>query len=148
MLHINRTADYVVLWKSHKRAEWAAVGLDHQAAELRQQLTGGDPRNFTPAAGLAVTPPGTATAIPVAVAERPAVSSTVASPLPADFTDLAAADETAAELEILESESRRMWQLHAELGAELSQTAGLLTAAQRQAAEKALQQWAETGANA
>lgn len=147
MLHINRTADYVVLWKSHKRAEWAAVGLDHQAAELRQQLTGGDARNFTPAAGLAVTPPGLATAIPVAVAERPAVERAAAA-LTEDFADLAAAEETAAALEILEAESRRMWQLHAELGAELSQTAGLLTAAQRQAAEKALQQWAETGANA
>lgn len=143
MLHINRTADYVVLWKSHKRAEWAAVGLDHQAAELRQQLTGGDPRNFTPAAVMA-SPPGTATAIPVAVAERPAVEIAAAA-LTEDIADIAAADETAAELEILESESRRMWQLHAELGAELSQTAGLLTAAQRQAAEKALQQWAETG---
>jgi len=141
MLHINRTADYVVLWKSHKRAEWAAVGLDHQAAELRQQLTSGDPRNFTPAAVMAA-PPGTATAIPVAVAERPAVELAAALPPPAE---LAAAEETAAELEILEAESRRMWQLHAELGAELSQTAGLLTAAQRQAAEKALQQWAETG---
>lgn len=147
MLHINRTADYVVLWKSHKRAEWAAVGLDHQAAELRQQLPGGDPRNFTPAAVMAAPPPETATAIPVAVAERPAVELSTAA-LTDDFADLAAADETAAELEILEAESRRMWQLHAELGAELSQTAGLLTAAQRQAAEKALQQWAETGANA
>lgn len=147
MLHINRTADYVVLWKSHKRAEWAAVGLDHQAAELRQQLTGGDPRNFIPAAAVAVTPPGTATAIPVAVAERPAVEMTAAGPMPADIADIAADGETAAELEILEAESRRMWQLHAELGAELSQTAGLLTAAQRQAAEKALQQWAETGAD-
>lgn len=147
MLHINRTADYVVLWKSHKRAEWAAVGLDHQAAELRQQLTGGDPRNFIPAAVMA-SPPETATAIPVAVAERPAVEIAAAGPLPADIADIAAAKETAAALEILEAESRRMWQLHAELGAELSQTAGLLTAAQRQAAEKALQQWAETGANA
>ncbi len=143
MLHINRTADYVVLWKSHKRAEWAAVGLDHQAAELRQQLTGGDPRNFTPAALLA-SPPETASAIPVAVAERPAVEIAAAA-LTDDFADRAAAEETAAALEILEAESRRMWQLHAELGAELSQTAGLLTAAQRQAAEKALQQWAETG---
>ena len=146
MLHINRTADYVVLWKSHKRAEWAAVGLDHQAAELRQQLTGGDLRNFPPAAVMA-SPPGTATAIPVAVAERLAVERTAAA-LTEDFADRAAAGETAAELEILEAESRRMWQLHAELGAELSQTAGLLTAAQRQAAEKALQQWAETGADA
>lgn len=143
MLHINRTADYVVLWKSHKRAEWAAVGLDHQAAELRQQLTGGDPRNFNPAAAVG-SPPETASGITVAVAERPAVEIAAAGPPPAA---LAAADETAAALEILESESRRMWQLHAELGAELSQTAGLLTAGQRQAAEKALQQWAETGAN-
>ena len=144
MLHINRTADYVVLWKSHKRAEWAAVGLDHQAAELRQQLTGGDPRNFIPAAVLA-SPPETASGIAAAVAERPAVEIAAALPPPAALT---ADGEVAAELEILESESRRMWQLHAELGAELSQTAGLLTAAQRQAAEKALQQWTETGANA
>ena len=142
MQNINRTADYVVLWKSHKRAEWAAVGLDCQAEELRRRVESGAPRKFIPAA--AVTPlPSPATGAAVAVAARPAVELTAAVPLPAE---LAADDDIAAELETLESESRRMWKLHAELGAELSQTALLLTAAQRQAAEKALQQWAESDA--
>ena len=141
MVNINRTADYVVLWKSHKRAEWAAVGLDGQAAELRQRLESGAPRTFIPAAAV-TPPPAPATGAAVAVAARPAVEL-AAGPLPAA---LAADDNAAAELEILESESRRMWKLHAELGAELSQIALLLTAAQRQAAEKALQQWAETDA--
>ena len=144
MQNINRTADYVVLWKSHKRAEWAAVGLDDQAAELRRRRESGAPQNFIPAAAAVATPPpGPATGAVVAVAARPAVEISAAVPLP---VDLAADAEAAAELEVLESESRRMWKLHAELGAELSQTAVLLTAAQRQAAEKALQQWAESGA--
>ena len=140
MLNINRTADYVVLWKSHKRAEWAAVGLAGQAAELRQRLEGGDNRDFSPA----VAPPGLATNTAVAV--RPSVELAAAGP--ASQLAAAAVDpepDTAAELELLEAESRRMWQLHAELGAELSQVARLLTAAQRQSAEKVLQQWAETG---
>ena len=142
MVNINRTADYVVLWKSHKRAEWAAVGLDGQAAELRQRLECGAPRTFIPAAAV-TPPPAPATGAAVAVAARPALEIAAADPLPANP---AADSDAAIELEILESESRRMWKLHAELGAELSQTAVLLTAAQRQAAEKALQQWAESDA--
>ena len=145
MLNINRTADYVVLWKSHKRAEWAAVGLAGQAAELRQRLEGNAHRDFSPAA-VAVAPPGLATSMGTAVAVRPAVELAAAGPV----SQLAVAEadsepDAAAELELLEAESRRMWQLHAELGAELSQVARLLTAAQRQSAEKVLQQWAETG---
>ena len=142
MVNINRTADYVVLWKSHKRAEWAAVGLDGQAAELRQRLESGAPRTFSPAAAV-TPPPAPATGAAVAVAARPALEIAAAGPLPANP---AADSDAAIELEILESESRRMWKLHAELGAELSQIALLLTAAQRQAAEKALQQWAESDA--
>lgn len=143
MLNINRTADYVVLWKSHKRAEWAAVGLAGQAAELRQRLEGNANLDFSPAVA-AVAPPGLATNTAVAV--RPSVEMAAAGPT----GGLAAAvvdpePDAAAELELLEAESRRMWQLHAELGAELSQVARLLTAAQRQSAEKVLQQWAETG---
>ena len=142
MVNINRTADYVVLWKSHKRAEWAAVGLDGQAAELRQRLEHGNSRTFIPAAAV-TPPPAPATGAAAAVAARPAVEPAAAIPLPADP---AADSDAAAALELLESESRRMWKLHAELGAELSQIALLLTAAQRQAAEKALQQWAESDA--
>ena len=144
MLNINRTADYVVLWKSHKRAEWAAVGLEGQAAELRQRLEGSANLDFSPAA-VAVAPPGLATSN-TAVAVRPAVE--LAAPGPDSGLAAAAVDpepDAAAELELLEAEGRRMWQLHAELGAELSQVARLLTAAQRQSAEKVLQQWAETG---
>ena len=143
MLNINRTADYVVLWKSHKRAEWAAVGLAGQAAQLRQRLEGNAHRDFSPAVA-AVAPPGLATSTAVAV--RPAVELTAAGP--ASGVAAAAVDpgpDADLELELLEAESRRMWQLHAELGAELSQVARLLTAAQRQSAEKVLQQWAETG---
>lgn len=143
MLNINRTADYVVLWKSHKRAEWAAVGLEGQAAELRQRLESGANLDLSPAAAQR-TPPGPATNTAVAVlpprelaAAAPAVGLAVAvAPTESD---------AAAELELLEAESRRMWKLHAELGGELSQVARLLTAAQRQSAEKMLQQWAETG---
>ena len=144
MLNINRTADYVVLWKSHKRAEWAAVGLAGQAAELRQRLEGGANLEFSPAVA-AATPPGLA-ASNTAVAVRPAVELTAAGPV--GGLAVAEADpepDAAVALELLEAESRRMWQLHAELGAELSQVARLLTAAQRQSAEKVLQQWAETG---
>ena len=143
MLNINRTADYVVLWKSHKRAEWAAVGLDGQAAELRQRLESGVNLDLSPAASVA-PPPGPATNMAVAVlpqrevAAAPAIGLTMAA--------VPALSDAAAELELLEAESRRMWKLHAELGGELSQVARLLTAAQRQSAEKVLQQWAETGA--
>lgn len=144
MLNINRTADYVVLWKSHKRAEWAAVGLDGQAAELRQRLESGVNLDLSPAVAQ-LTPPRPVTDTAVAVlpprelaAAAPAVGLAVAA-VPAE-------SDAAAELELLEAESRRMWKLHAELGVELSQVARLLTAAQRQSAEKVLQQWAETGA--
>ena len=142
MLNINRTADYVVLWKSHKRAEWAAVGLDGQAAELRQRLEGGVNLDLSPAAAQ-LTPPGPATNTAVAVLPPREVS---AANLPAGAAAVIEAPAAAAELELLEAESRRMWKLHAELGVELSQVARLLTAAQRQSAEKVLQQWAKAGA--
>lgn len=127
MLEINRTADYVVLWKSHRRAERAALGLARRAAELRGLLT----------AGLAVTA-GVAPAAAVGLLSG----------------ELAVADGMAmevegtadwAEAEFLEAESGRMWELYAELRAELAQVAGLLTAAQRQRAEKVIQQWEESG---
>lgn len=140
MLNINRTADYVVLWKSHKRAEWAAVGLDGQAAELRQRLESGVNLDLSPAAAQ-LTPPGPATNTAVAVLPQRELA---AANLPAGAAAVMAAPEAAAELELLEAESRRMWKLHAELGVELSQVSRLLTAAQRQSAEKVLQQWAET----
>ena len=144
MLNINRTADYVVLWKSHKRAEWAAVGLAGQAAELRQRLESGANLDFSPAVA-AVAPPGLV-ASNTAVAVRPSVELAAAGPTGGLATaEVDPEPDDAVELELLEAESRRMWQLHAELGAELSQAARLLTAAQRQSAEKVLQQWAETG---
>ena len=143
MLEINRTADYVVLWKSHRRAERAAAGLARQAAELRGLLT---------AAGL----PEMAVAAPAAAIEslpgKLAAGAAVAAPAPEIGSlpgELAAVVEgTAAdwaEAEFLEAESGRMWELYAELGAELAQVAGLLTAAQRQTAEKVIQEWEEGG---
>ena len=140
MLNINRTADYVVLWKSHKRAEWAAVGLDGQAAELRQRLERGVNLDLSPAASVA--PPGPASNTAVAVLPPREVAA--ANP-PVGTAAVIEAPAAAVELELLEAESRRMWKLHAELGVELSQVARLLTTAQRQSAEKVLQQWAETG---
>ena len=143
MLNINRTADYVVLWKSHKRAEWAAVGLDGQAAELRQRLASGVNLDLSPAAAQ-LPPPVPATNMAVAVLpprELAAAAPVIGLAMAAVTTE----SDAAAELELLEAESRRMWKLHAELGIELSQVARLLTAAQRQSAEKVLQQWAETG---
>jgi hypothetical protein len=38
-LSINRSAEYIVLWKSHKRAEWEAGQLkDEQESRRKQQL--------------------------------------------------------------------------------------------------------------
>ena len=157
MLEINRTADYVVLWKSHRRAERAAEGLARQAAELRGLLAAsGLPE-------LAVTAPAAAieslpgVTVGAAVAARPAAAIeslpgvTVAAPA-AEPASVGAAvvdvDGMAAraEAEFLEAESGRMWELYAELGAELAQVAGLLTAAQRQTAEKVIQEWEAVGA--
>jgi hypothetical protein len=68
-LNINRSADYIALWKSRKRAEWEAVQLKD------------------------------------------------------------------------ERESRRKWELHSEIGAELERVAAALTPDQRKNAEKMLKQW-------
>ena len=139
MLEINRTADYVVLWKSHRRAERAAAGLARQAAELRGLLTAGLPE-LAVTAGVAV---GVAVAATVPAAPVAAIES-----LPGELAVAVDVDGMAAraEAEFLEAESGRMWELYAELGAELAQVAGLLTAAQRQTAEKVIQEWEEGGA--
>lgn len=140
MLEINRTADYVVLWKSHRRAERAALGLARQASELRGLLTVGLPE-------LAVTAPAAAiesvpgVTVGAAVAAPAAAIESLPGELVVDVDGMAAR----AEAEFLEAESGRMWELYAELGAELAQVAGLLTAAQRQRAEKVIQQWEESG---
>ncbi len=129
-MSINRTAEYVVLWKSHKRAEWAAVGLDHRAAALRQrqQQQTGQRRPH----------PG-----PAAAAAGPATATRNHRTVAADPADV----EIAAELQFLEMEGQRMWRLHAEIGAELAQAEILLTHAQRKSAENVLKQWtrAEAG---
>lgn len=147
MLEINRTADYVVLWKSHRRAERAALGLARQAAELRGLLTVGLPE-LAVTAGVAVGAAVAATvpAAPAAVIESlpGELASAVPSPA-AEPASVGVAVADWAEAEFLEAESGRMWELYAELGAELAQVAGLLTAAQRQRAEKVIQQWEESG---
>lgn len=131
MLEINRTADYVVLWKSHRRAERAALGLARQAAELRRLLA---------ASGLAVTAGVAVGAAVAALAPAAAIES-----LPGELAAAVDGVAAGAEAEFLEAESGRMWELYAELGAELAQVAGLLTAAQRQTAEKVIQEWEEGG---
>lgn len=155
MLEINRTADYVVLWKSHRRAERAALGLARQAAELRGLLAAGLPE-LAVTAGVAVGAAVAVESLPgvtvgAAAAARPAAAI---ESLPGELAVAAPAAEPAsvgaavadwAEAEFLEAESGRMWELYAELGAELAQVAGLLTAAQRQTAEKVIQEWEEGG---
>ena len=38
-MNINRSAEYIALWKSHKRAEWEAVQLkDEQESRRKQRL--------------------------------------------------------------------------------------------------------------
>ena len=166
-MSINRTAEYVVLWKSHKRAEWAAVGLDNQAAALRQQLARNDANallSSPPAASTGEylstekateTATGTTTETAAETTMKMAakvatnigavaVAQRVAPDLAAPSVDVLA--EISDELEFLENESRHMWQLSAEIGAELAQTEALLTFAQRQKAEQMLKQWEESGA--
>ncbi len=162
-MSINRTAEYVVLWKSHKRAEWAAVGLDNQAAALRQQLARNDANallSSPPAASTGEylstekstgTTTETAAETTMKMAAKVAtnigavaVAQRVAPDLAAPSVDVLA--EISDELEFLENESRHMWQLSAEIGAELAQTEALLTFAQRQKAEQMLKQWEESGA--
>ena len=169
-MSINRTAEYVVLWKSHKRAEWAAVGLDNQAAARRQQLARNDANallSSTPAASTGeylstgtATPAastgeylltGTATETAAETTTKMAAKVGAVAVAQRAELDLAAPSvdvlaEISDELKFLENESRRMWQLSAEIGAELAQTEALLTFAQRQKAEQMLKQWEESGA--
>ncbi len=151
-MSVNRTAEYVVLWKSHKRAEWAAVGLDNQAEALRQRLGRNQGQNAantrrpaTPAASTKGSEPADARAVrAVAGAQRASVAPAAVSRAPGVLEGIAIADE----LESLETESCRTWQLYAELGSELAQVAALLTVAQRKSAEKVLKQWEESEAGA
>ena len=155
-MSINRTVEYIVLWKSHKRAEWAAVGLDNQVATMQRRLG----RENAP-----VRPPTAEhqeeyqeERRPVAVADRAdradiEPTRTAAAPFsdpdfsgepgrPAQLEAL----ENIEQLELLEQESHRMWKLHSEIGSELAQAAALLTVAQRKSAEKVLKQWEKTSA--
>lgn len=159
-MSINRTVEYVVLWKSHKRAEWAAVGLDNQVAAMQRRLGRGN---------APVRPP---------TAEHPAEHRKeyhqerrqVAVADRADRADIEPTRTAAAsfsdpdfsgepgrpaqlealgnieQLELLEQENHRMWKLHSEIGSELAQAAALLTVAQRKSAEKVLKQWEKTSA--
>ena len=162
-MSINRTVEYVVLWKSHKRAEWAAVGLDNQVATMQRRPG----REDAP-----VRPPTAehqeeyreeypAERRPVAVADRAdradradiEPTRTAAAPFsdpdfsgePGRPAQLEALENT-EQLELLEQESHRMWKLHSEIGSELAQAAALLTVAQRKSAEKVLKQWEKTSA--
>ena len=119
------------------------MGLDNQAEALRQRLGQDDvaPRPAaTPSASTGKYQSAAEGAAAVAVMQR------VAAAAPADSIDSTAGvpAEISDELERLEIESRRMWELHTEIGAELSQVATLLTVAQRKSAQKVLQQWEET----
>ena len=164
-MSINRTVEYVVLWKSHKRAEWAAVGLDNQVATIQRRLG----RENAPVR------PSTAEhqaeyrkeyhqeRRQVAVADRadradidPARTAAASFSDP-DFSDPGSSGEPGRpaqlealedieQLELLEQESHRMWKLHSEIGSELAQASALLTVAQRKSAEKVLKQWEKTSA--
>ena len=160
-MSINRTVEYVVLWKSHKRAEWAAVGLDNQVATMQRRLG----REDAP-----VRPPTAehqeeyreeyreeypAERRPVAVADRADIEPTRTAAAPFSDPDFSGepgrpaqleALENTEQLELLEQESHRMWKLHSEIGSELAQAAALLTVAQRKSAEKVLKQWEKTSA--
>ena len=112
------------------------MGLDNQAEALRQRLGRDDvaPRPAaTPSASTGEYQSAAEGAAAVAVMQRAAATPTAG-----------VAAEISDELERLEIEGRRMWELHTEIGAELSQVATLLTVAQRKSAQKVLQQWEET----
>ena len=159
-MSINRTVEYVVLWKSHKRAEWAAVGLDNQVAAMQRRLG----RENAPVR------PRTAEhqeeyreeyqeeRRPVAVADRAdRADIDPTRTAAASFSDPDFSGEPGRpaqlealgnieQLELLEQESHRMWKLHSEIGSELAQAAALLTVAQRKSAGKVLKQWEKTSA--
>jgi hypothetical protein len=137
--------------------------LDNQAAALRQQLARNDANallSSPPAASTGEylstekatgTTTETAAETTMKMAAKVAtnigavaVAQRVAPDLAAPSVDVLA--EISDELEFLENESRHMWQLSAEIGAELAQTEALLTFAQRQKAEQMLKQWEESGA--
>jgi hypothetical protein len=141
--------------------------LDNQAAALRQQLARNDANallSSPPAASTGEylstekateTATGTTTETAAETTMKMAakvatnigavaVAQRVAPDLAAPSVDVLA--EISDELEFLENESRHMWQLSAEIGAELAQTEALLTFAQRQKAEQMLKQWEESGA--
>ncbi len=151
-MSINRTAEYMVLWKSHKRAEWAAVRLDRQAAALRQRLGrnpwGEKDDRPLPSSQPTASKPGNKSAEKGAVTPArgqrtvPAPTVLTAPAAPADGGEEATFDE----LKWLETESRRMGQLCAEIGSELARATALLTVAQRKSAEKMLKEWEEAAA--
>lgn len=37
-MNINHSAEYIALWKSHKRTEWEAVRLRHEAQQGSQRM--------------------------------------------------------------------------------------------------------------
>ena len=163
-MSINRTVEYVVLWKSHKRAEWAAVGLDNQVATMQRRLGRENAPVRPPTAEHPAEHPKEyreeyqEERRPVAVADRAdradiEPARTAAAPFsdpdfsgepgrPAQLEALGNIEQ----LELLEQENHRMWKLHSEIGSELAQAAALLTVAQRKSAEKVLKQWEKTSA--
>ena len=160
-MSINRTVEYVVLWKSHKRAEWAAVGLDNQVATMQRRLGRENAPVRPPTAEHPKEHPKEyreeyqEERRPVAVADRADIEPTrtaAASFSDPDFSGEPGrparleALEDIEQLELLEQESHRMWKLHSEIGSELAQAAALLTVAQRKSAEKVLKQWEKTSA--
>ena len=159
-MSINRTVEYVVLWKSHKRAEWAAVGLDNQVATIQRRLGREKAPVRTPTAEHPAEHPAEyrEERRPVAVADRAdRADLDPTRNTAAPFTEPGSSGEPAhpeqlealedmEQLELLERESHRMWKLHSEIGSELAQAAALLTVAQRKSAEKVLKQWEKTSA--
>ena len=164
-MSINRTVEYVVLWKSHKRAEWAAVGLDNQVATMQRRLGRENAPVRPPTEEYQAEYPAEhqeeyreeyqEERRTVAVAYRADIEPTrtaAASFSDPDFSgepgrpEQLEALENIEQLELLEQESHRMGKLHSEIGSELAQAAALLTVAQRKSAEKVLKQWEKTSA--
>ncbi|MFQ6027572.1 MAG: hypothetical protein ACE5Q6_08775 [Dehalococcoidia bacterium] len=114
-MNINHSAEYLALWKSHKRAEWEAVRLDQEAKAMRVAATVADAQLL-----------GSGELNTVGVMARVSVQASQGDGITA---------------EQLEQESNRMWGLYSTIKAELAQVEAALTADQRKNAEKVLKQW-------
>ena len=114
-MNINHSAEYIALWKSHKRAEWEAMRLSAEADKINRESAMATSRRQQVLVD---------TSVALAMQARP-----VKGP------------HGSAIAWQLQQESQRMQQLRAEIGAELERVEAALTLRQRKTAEKVLKQW-------